>query len=68
MIFKVPLSGRGSSPVIVQSSQVVNNQYLLIIMSIQVASGIDIDCMKGQVYWSDTTNKMIRRAGIDGKV
>lgn len=53
MIFKVPLSGRGSSPVIVQSSQ--------------VASGIDIDCMKGQVYWSDTTNKMIRRAGIDGK-
>jgi len=53
MIFKVPLSGQGSSPINVQSSQ--------------VASGIDIDCMKGQVYWSDTTNKLIRRAGMDGK-
>merc|ERR1712240_872987 len=43
----------GSSPINVQSSQ--------------VASGIDIDCMKGKVYWSDTTNKLIRRASMDGK-
>jgi len=53
MIFKVPFSGQGSKPINVLSSQ--------------VASGIDIDCMKGQVYWSDTTNKLIKRASIDGK-
>ena len=53
MLFKVPFSGKGSKPIIVLSSQ--------------VASGIDIDCMKGQVYWSDTTNKLIKRASIDGK-
>ena len=53
MIFKVPFSGRGSKPINVLSSQ--------------VASGIDIDCMKGQVYWTDTTNKLINRAGMDGK-
>jgi len=53
MLFKVPFSGRGSKPINVLSSQ--------------VASGIDIDCMKGQVYWSDTTNKLIKRASIDGK-
>lgn len=53
MLFKVPFSGKGSKPINVLSSQ--------------VASGIDIDCMKGQVYWSDTTNKLIKRASIDGK-
>eukprot|EP00092_Neocalanus_flemingeri_P000676 GFUD01000718.1.p1 GENE.GFUD01000718.1~~GFUD01000718.1.p1 ORF type:complete len:1537 (-),score=283.11 GFUD01000718.1:154-4470(-) len=53
MLFKVPFSGKGSKPINVLSSQ--------------VASGIDIDCMKGQVYWSDTTNKLIKRANMDGK-
>ncbi len=37
-------------------------------MMLKVASGIDIDCMKGDVYWSDTTNKLVLRAGMDGKV
>ena len=51
MIFKVPFSGRGSKPLNIQSSQ--------------VAAGIDIDCMKGLMYWTDTTNKMIKRADIN---
>ena len=29
--------------------------------------GIDIDCMKGHVYWTDTTNRQIKRADISGK-
>ena len=53
MIFKVPFSGKGSKPINIQSSQ--------------VATGIDIDCMKGQVYWTDTTNNIIKRSDIDGK-
>ena len=53
MIFKVPFSGKGSKPINIQSSQ--------------VATGIDIDCMKGKVYWTDTTNNLIKRSDIDGK-
>ena len=53
MIFKVPFSGKKSKPINIESSQ--------------VASGIDIDCMKGQMYWTDTTNRQIKRANIDGK-
>ena len=53
MIFKVPFSGKGSKPINILSSQ--------------VASGIDIDCMKGQVYWTDTTNRLLKRADISGK-
>ena len=53
MIFKVPFSGKGSKPINIESSQ--------------VASGIDIDCMKGHMYWTDTTNKMIKRSDFNGK-
>ena len=53
MLFHVPFSGKGSKPINIQSSQ--------------VASGIDIDCMKGHVYWTDTTNRLIKRADINGK-
>ena len=53
MIFKVPFSGKGSKPINIQSSQ--------------VATGIDLDCMKGQVYWTDTTNNIIKRSDINGK-
>ena len=53
MIFKVPFSGKGSKPIVIQSTQ--------------VATGIDMDCMKGKIYWTDTTNNIIRRADVDGK-
>ena len=53
MIFKVPFSGKGSKPINILSSQ--------------VASGIDIDCMKGHVYWTDTTNRQVKRSDISGK-
>ena len=52
MIFKVPFNGKGSKPINILSSQ--------------VASGIDIDCMKGHVYWTDTTNRQIKRSDISG--
>lgn len=51
-VLNVPFAGKGSKPINV--------------LSTQVATGIDIDCMKGLVYWSDTTNRMIRRSNIDG--
>ncbi|XP_023331515.1 nidogen-2 isoform X4 [Eurytemora carolleeae] len=51
-IIKVPFSGRGSKPINIQSKQ--------------LAAGVDIDCSRGKLYWSDTTNKLISMSSIDG--
>ena len=32
----------------------------------QMATGIDVDCLRGKVYWTDTTGRSIRRANYDG--
>ncbi len=32
----------------------------------QTATGIDVDCLRGKVYWTDTTGRAIRRADYDG--
>jgi hypothetical protein len=32
----------------------------------QLATGIDLDCSTGHVYWTDTTSKTIRRSNMDG--
>jgi len=31
-----------------------------------LAAGVDIDCSRGKLYWSDTTNKLISMSSIDG--
>jgi len=51
-LVKVPFSGRGSKPINVNSKQ--------------NAAGVDIDCSRGKVYWTDTNNKVINVANIDG--
>ena len=41
--------------------------YIMIDPLHTIKLGIDIDCMKGHVYWTDTTNRQIKRADISGK-
>ena len=51
MVLRVPLAGP-SKPLSAVSSQ--------------LAAALAVDCLAGQLYWTDTTNRLIRRAGLDG--
>jgi len=51
-LIKVPFSGKRSK---------LHN-----VRSKQLAAGIDVDCRRGDVYWTDTTNKIISVASVDG--
>ena len=32
----------------------------------QLASGVDVDCIRGKMYWTDTKNKQVNMANLDG--
>lgn len=38
----------------------------ILVKPFQTATGVDTDCLRGQIYYTDTTGKAIRRANYDG--
>ena len=38
----------------------------VVVEPFQTATGVDADCLRGRLYWSDTTGRAIKRAGYDG--
>ena len=38
----------------------------VVVEPFQTATGVDADCLRGRLYWSDTTGRAIKRAAYDG--
>ena len=38
----------------------------IVVEPFQTATGVDADCLRGHLYWSDTTGRAVKRAGYDG--
>nr|XP_040583540.1 nidogen-like [Lepeophtheirus salmonis] len=54
-LMKVPFSASKSNPAMP-----------IFIGAGEMATGIDVDCITGKVYWTDTVGKRIRRSNYDG--
>jgi sugar lactone lactonase YvrE len=39
---------------------------LILFLVVKMATGIAVDCLRGKIYWTDTTGKSIRRSNYDG--